>query len=292
MNMSGRSAVRAVSVVLALSAGMAAMSPVAWSEVQNQDSREPVFTLEPKPWMKAPSDDDFDNLPIEEKRKKALAEISKGVRDATQEARIKAADAHWESYLVNLPDAQMNELIQYTLTTSHNRLLREGTGKLTDRQMKDFVAGVGNTDKALSGHPADAAYIVARGANLSLSPDEIKKLRGRTLTDKGFLSTTLMDKPPADFELRNSLLRLRIPELTSTAYLSKTAAMAKYEDEQELLLGRGTAINVTRSFCGTPDASVEGGCKQWEVFGEVVLRQVQLTVETSGDAGVKGHVVF
>ncbi|WP_210215561.1 ADP-ribosyltransferase, partial [Brucella intermedia] len=285
-----RIAVRTASVLLALSA--AGLSSAGMAEVRNHTANEAIFSLEPKPWMKGPTDDDFDDLPLEEKRIKALAEISQGIRDVTQEGRIKAADAYWDSYMVNLPDAQMDEFYEYTMSARNNSPLRKGTQKYSEKNMRKFLRSVSNTDWGLYGRPADAAYIVSRGTDLRLSPEQIKTLRGRTITDKAYLSTTLMDKPPRIFDKGNVILRVRVPQGAPSAYLNNTAAVTGFMDQEELLLGRDTAINVTRSFCGTPDASVEGGCKQWEVFGEVVLRQVQLTVETSGDAGVKGHVVF
>jgi hypothetical protein len=282
-----------LSALTALRVEATERSPRASETVNSVQNRDPVFTLLPERWMTPlPGEDDWNNLPIDEKRKKALEEISHGIRDATSEARIKAANVYWDTYMLNLPDAQMNELVDYTFSTPYNYDLRNGTKHLSEKTMRKFLSGVGDTDKALAGRPADADYIASRGVNLRLTPAQFADLRGRTLTDKAYLSTTLSDAPPEEFSKQNASLRLRVPRGTPSAYLSRTAAVSFYEDQEELLLGRGTAINVTRSFCGTPDASVDGGCKQWEIFGEVALQSPQLTVEPLGETGLKGRAAF
>ncbi|MGK9086259.1 ADP-ribosyltransferase [Brucella intermedia] len=284
---------REAGALRALTAGAAALSSLASPDVHQGNFDEHAITLEPRPWMeKHPADDDFDNLPIEEKRKKALEEISHGVRDTTQKARIEAAEAHWSSYMLQLSDPQTNELIVQAIHRSgtDGLLLRNGTKGLNECEMKSFLYDVSNNDQSVTGNPSDAAYIVCRSEKLNLTPEQFKQLRGRTLADKAFMMTTLNDGLSGKLPFRhNAILHLRIPEGAPAIYLND--ALVGVQGAQQLLVGRDAVINVTRSFCSS-DAHGDDGCKQWEIYGEVVLRPVELEVEAYGNDAIVARVTF
>lgn len=91
-------------------------------------------------------------------------------------------------------------------------------------------------------------------------PDE---LVGSAFQDDGFMSTTVSENLPGEFDqfadLYPVIMRLKVPKGTPAYYTEGLGDTP--ENEHELLLGRGREFDVTAV------RELEGG--RWEVFGEL-----------------------
>jgi hypothetical protein len=176
----------------------------------------------------------------------------------------------WNEYADNLPESQKKSLLDYTTemgpANPANTSYQEMNGYLrgdADLGTPDVLRHIENTDKALAGTPVPQDITVVRGQGVGhLGVDAPDDLLGRTITDKGYMSTSLGDNGavPA-FASKPSILHLRVPKGTPAIWVENVGAYGM--GERELLLGRGTSYEVTRAF-------VENG--QWHIYGDVLPR--------------------
>lgn len=111
----------------------------------------------------------------------------------------------------------------------------------------DVLRNIEEVDKALAGRRLPEDVMVVRGSGVGhLDFDAPKDLIGQTLTDKGYMSTSLGNNPVAAFKDMDAVMHLRVPEGTPAMWIEKVSHFGM--GERELLLGRGTQYTITRAF--------------------------------------------
>ncbi|MFD4558860.1 putative T7SS-secreted protein [Streptomyces sp. NPDC058469] len=215
------------------------------------------------------SHDDFDKLSSEQKHATASAELYDGAHAFPDtDAAISYGRDVWNEYADNLPESTKKSLLDYTNDLGEpnpkNATYNEMNGYLrgnADLGTPDVLRNIENTDKALAGTPVPQDLTVVRGQGVghlgATAPDE---LVGKTLTDEGYMSTSLGDNGavPA-FANKEGILHLRVPAGTPALWVENVGTFGM--GERELLLGRGTSYEVTRAF-------LENG--QWHIYGDVL----------------------
>jgi len=119
---------------------------------------------------------------------------------------------------------------------------------------------VKNLDKAIAGSTLTHELTVNRFVNdpKVFGVKSPKDLVGKTLTDKGFLATSLGDVSAGDVEKGGMLFDIKIPKGSKALYLKPHLKTAKIH---EVLLPRGTSLKVT-------GAKKKAGV--WNVTAEIV----------------------
>ncbi|MDT9688605.1 ADP-ribosyltransferase [Streptomyces sp. P9(2023)] len=214
------------------------------------------------------STEEFKNLSVEQKHEVAAAEINDGaVTFPDNNAAIAYGRENWNDYAENLPESTRKSVLDYTdehggkpdpryaTYTEMNGYLR-GNPELGT---PDVLRNIEEVDKALAGRPLPEDVTVARGQGVGhLGVKEPEELVGKTLSDPGYMSTSL---GRAAFDDKPGILHLRVPEGTDALWVEKVSHFA---GERELLLGRGMNYKVTRAF--TDDNG------QWHIYGEILPR--------------------
>ena len=126
--------------------------------------------------------------------------------------------------------------------TAHRRLnaaLRRGRGLGTgSAELRDAI------DVALALGEVPEPIVVYRGARWSALPDPIEHAIGRLVVDRGYVSTSLLERVARRFA-DPVLMRIVVPA-GSEAIPCGAPDLVTAADEAELLLGRGTVFRIER----------------------------------------------
>lgn len=168
--------------------------------------------------------------------------------NSTQEARVgiakpvgdpeKFEKKHYSAWQSKLSASEKKAIEAYTGYAYEfiNKALRNNTPLSPDE-----TAIANDLDKALKKTSAPENFLAYR----TVSPNVLAKLEvGKTLTDNGFMSTTLENgafEPHDGGGRNNALIHLEIPKGTKGAAISELSK-AKYE--YEFLLPRGSKIKI------------------------------------------------
>jgi hypothetical protein len=181
-----------------------------------------------------------------------------------------------------LPADQHKALAGYS-TASYmaiNKYLRDGIWankqNITQGQLDKYV---GLLDKALKDHPTPSkALVVHRGVGLdALGTKDPSKLIGKTVQEKGFLSTSVGAGLAETFEEDDAHLEVRVPAGTPAFYMDK---LSTHQGERELLLGRNMKYKII--------SAQKNSKGQWQIQAEIVHGGANLanrryrTVDLSG----------
>ncbi|MBU9337264.1 ADP-ribosyltransferase [Burkholderia multivorans] len=218
---------------------------------------------------------------IQEALKQAFQALTAGIPESetTLEGQRKFAEARWDDYVTNLSDFDRDTVRRYTEQDWYEGFSRTVRANVPRGFLSEnFTRRDDALYKVLHQRSADRDYVVSRYASLSAFTDsEIKKLAGTTMQDPGYLSTSLGGQGTQEWDVQKSRVdfRLRLPEGTAVASIQK---ISHYPVEEEMLLPRGTEIQITDVICAIPDAGKkkswdgwkeEWGCGHWEIFGKV-----------------------
>ncbi|MGD6742143.1 putative T7SS-secreted protein [Streptomyces sp. BH106] len=183
-----------------------------------------------------------------------------GARDFDADSAVRYGNSELGDTVRSLPAGERDALHAYT---SHrfgdiNGLLR-GDGGLASPQVEGWID---NIDSAMSKSTLPEDLVVHRATDLDhwLKEFDVKDpqaLTGKTLTDDGYLSTSL---GPTRFTHTESVLHLRAPEGTHGMWVDE---ISQNRGERELLLDRGQKFQVSEV------ANVDG---KYHIYGEIVAK--------------------
>ncbi|MFE4601077.1 putative T7SS-secreted protein [Kitasatospora indigofera] len=204
-------------------------------------------------------------------RNRELEDLGAAQQDIARQGRTFEDDAAreygaktWNETADNLPPEQRRAVENYTLDSETapkgqsyqdiNRSLRDEIPRTS--QIDHQVAEL---DKALQAHPVPEDIVVTRGTDLRhLDVTNPEDLVGRTITEQGYMSTSLGDLP-AMYRGKEAILHLSVPGGTPGLWVENVGAMGAAE--RELLLGRNLDWKATKV--------VKVG-NQYHVFGEIL----------------------
>ncbi|MFK0262807.1 putative T7SS-secreted protein [Streptomyces angustmyceticus] len=207
---------------------------------------------------------DFDELPVDEKHKVASEEMFDGARRFDSEAEAhEFGRSHWDGFRKELDDAQYDALREYTgegYPYDYKALNNDLRG-LTHSDDPEMAQRIARMDEALAKKPLPHDIEVLRGTGYDhwlseLNIDEPYKLVGKSVEEKGFMSTAV---GKATFDHQPAMLHLRAPEGTPAAYVEDVSHFGGTENE--IVLGRGRNIHFKRVFVD------EKG--QYHIYGEI-----------------------
>jgi len=116
-------------------------------------------------------------------------------------------------------------------------------------------------DSALKKNLLQEDVVVYRGINIKPNT-----MAGKTVTDMGYMSTSLDPSIAAGFaESTGTILRIRIPAGTPTAYMERMVILGK--GESEMILGRGTKLKLSSQTKG-----ISVGGKNLQVFDAEIVK--------------------
>lgn len=155
-----------------------------------------------------------------------------------------------------LTSAHIDAVQRYTTSVGYqttNAVLRDDASRLkmfTAAQLNDGVKNAVDLQDVMTPLPLDVRVFRGTGAHafgqksIAANFTELKKLEGKTLTDKGFISTTVLDKPPVAYDYANKPIQMIVdaPAGTPAAYVS--AITPGWSQENELILGAGSSYHV------------------------------------------------
>ncbi|MFD7322198.1 putative T7SS-secreted protein [Streptomyces sp. NPDC059875] len=210
------------------------------------------FTYEPHV-----SADEFKGLPDAQKHDVAFDEVSDGaVSFPDDNAAIAYGRDNWNEYAQNLPPEAKQSFLDYSAEhgggpSPHYATYKEMNGYLRSGDeglgTPDVLRNIEEVDKALAGRRLPEDVMVVRGSGVGhLDFDAPKDLIGQTMTDKGYMSTSLGNNPVDAFSDMDAVMHLRVPEGTPAIWMEKVSHYGM--GERELLLGRGTQYTITRAF--------------------------------------------
>ncbi|MGP3734160.1 putative T7SS-secreted protein [Streptomyces sp. GDS52] len=218
------------------------------------------------------TNDGWSGLSAEQRHQVAAAELERGARSfADPDAAISYGRDNWNRYVDDLPPETRQALRDYTGEPPYPG----APGYATYREMNGFLRGdpqlgtpevlnnIREVDRALAGNPLPEDVMVVRGSGTDhMHFKRPEDLIGRTMSDSGYMSSSLGNHPVPSFEGKEAILRLRVPEGTHAAWVERVSDFGV--TERELLLGRDTNYRVTRAFLD------EKG--QVQIYGEVLPR--------------------
>lgn len=85
-----------------------------------------------------------------------------------------------------------------------------------------------------------------------ISFDDLKKFEGKTITDDGFVSTTILDEKSTGFDYTKKPIRMEIEVPPGTPALYVSSATPGYSSENELILAAGTTLEIIEVRKATP----------------------------------------
>lgn len=85
-----------------------------------------------------------------------------------------------------------------------------------------------------------------------ISFDDLKKFEGKTITDDGFVSTTILDEKSTGFDYTKNPIRMEIEVPPGTPALYVSSATPGYSSENELILAAGTTLEIIEVRKATP----------------------------------------
>ncbi|MFD0279295.1 ADP-ribosyltransferase, partial [Kitasatospora sp. NPDC127111] len=192
-----------------------------------------------------------------------LVEVRAAERDLAGRARhyddIDAKEfgaKTWNDVAERLPAEQKDAVAKYTKGSDGqiNGALR-GTGDSTP-EVKRLISEL---DKAMVAQRVPEDIVVGRGTDLGhLGFDDPMKMKGKTFTEDGYMSTSIGDLPSI-YQGKQGVLHLAVPEGTPGLWVEKIGTLGN--SERELLLGRGLRWQV--------DEVIQVGT-QYHVFGRVL----------------------
>lgn len=160
----------------------------------------------------------------------------------------------------DLPPGEREAIKRYGGGAYHNinrRLRGQGVGASNARQVDLDVAEI---DSIMRRNVVPEDVVVSRAVNLDVfggtTPD---KMIGKVFQDKGYLSTSLGEKPRGKPARAPVHLRIEVPKGTHGYFMRD---VSQFKEENELLLDRGQKLAIT-------GAEYRGG--KWQVTAKIVL---------------------
>lgn len=176
-----------------------------------------------------------------------------------QELTPNTANAMQEKMLEGGPGwsvPQKSAVAKYTTSEGYqtmNAVLRNDVKQLekfNESQLNSAVNAAKHLQTAM--RPLTESVILHRGTgahafgfdSINVSTDELKKLEGQVIADKGFVSTSVIEPTHISFDYAKKPIKIIVqaPEGTPALYVS--SATPGYSHENELILGAGTSFHI------------------------------------------------
>lgn len=155
-----------------------------------------------------------------------------------------------------LTTANVAAVQRYTTSVGYrstNAVLRDDAAQMKQLSDSDLKAGVKNAvDLQDAMTPLTANVQVYRGTGahafgqkgIKANFTQLKKLEGKTITDQGFISTTVLEKPPVSYDYAKKPIQMivDVPAGSPAAYVS--AITPGWLQENELILGAGSTYRI------------------------------------------------
>lgn len=156
----------------------------------------------------------------------------------------------------NLTPDQIAAVQRYTTSVGYrstNAVLRNDLTQINSLGDYDLKAGIKNAvDLQDVMTPITQNVQVFRGTgahafgqkSVNANFAQLKALEGKTLTDQGFISTTVLDKPPVSYDYAKKPIQMivDVPAGSPAAYVS--AITPGWSQENELILGAGSSYRI------------------------------------------------
>ncbi|MER5641493.1 putative T7SS-secreted protein [Kitasatospora sp. NPDC002227] len=210
--------------------------------------------------------EDFKNLPLDQQRQIAEAEVSGGAKTFGSNEEAEAyGGKHWNDKVLELPQEEKNAVFDYTCEGKTDSIggltYKDINGEL--RAQGPLSPGVARhveeLDRAMKANPIPEDVMVTRGTDLGHIDMDPRDMVGETFDEHSYTSVSLGGPAPG-FEQRDAILHLRAPEGTPGVWVEK---VGKYGmGERELILGRGMKWRATRV--------IEREDGKWDIYGEIL----------------------
>lgn len=153
------------------------------------------------------------------------------------------------------PD-QVNAVQRYTTSVGYrstNAVLRDDTAQMSKLSDADLKAGVKNAvdlQNAMTKLTQNARVFRGTGAHafgqkgIHANFSQLKKLEGKTITDEGFMSTTVLDKPDVSYDYAKKPIQMIVDVPAGAPALYVSAVTPGWSAENELILGAGTTYKL------------------------------------------------
>ncbi len=175
-----------------------------------------------------------------------------------------------------LTTANVAAVQRYTTSVGYrstNAVLRDDAAQMKQLSDSDLKAGVKNAvDLQDAMTPLTANVQVYRGTGahafgqkgIKANFTQLKKLEGKTITDQGFISTTVLEKPPVSYDYAKKPIQMivDVPAGSPAAYVS--AITPGWSQENELILGAGSTYRIKEVREATADDKAQFGNAQLE----------------------------
>lgn len=175
--------------------------------------------------------------------------LSKTQAADMQSAALAQAGKKWTTQ-------EIQAVQRYTTSVGYqttNAVLRNDQTRLNMFSVPQLKEGVKNAQALQSAMvPMGVASKVFRGTgaqafgspNKNISFDDLKKFEGKTITDEGFVSTTILDEKSTGFDYTKKPIRMEIEVPPGTPALYVSSATPGYSSENELILAAGTSMEI------------------------------------------------
>lgn len=166
-----------------------------------------------------------------------------------------------QKYMLNVHNKtvtsdQVAAVQRYTTSVGYrstNAVLRDDAEQMKKLTAADLSKGVKNAvdlQSAMSPITSNVRVFRGTGAHafgqkgIHANFTELKKLEGKTVTDKGFMSTTVLEQPPVTYDYAKKPIQMivDVPAGSPAAYV--TALTPDWDAENELILGAGSTYRI------------------------------------------------
>lgn len=183
--------------------------------------------------------------------------------------------------------AELNAVKRYGTSVGYrstNAVLRDDKKQLNlfnDAQLKAGVKNAVDLQSAMAPLPANVKLFRGTGAHafgqnsISANFDELKKLEGSTLTDEGFISTTVDEKKAVSYDYAKKPIQMIINAPAGSPAVYADAGIPGH-NEHEIILGAGTSYRIDQVRKATPADQAK--------YGSHVQHVVEATVVPSSSS--------
>jgi len=217
--------------------------------------------------------------PISDDQVGAYASITPLAAQHMQAEMLKQSGKTWTS-------AEINSVAKYTTSEGYqsmNAVLRNDQvrmKKFSQQALK--AAGMNARDLQNAMTPTTTSLQLFRGTGAHAfgfdsdhapSLDALKALEGKLITDRGFTSTSIVDKTGVGWDYTKKPIRIEIKVPKGAPALYVSSATPGYKTEEELILGAGTTFRIDEVRAATAaEKAKHGGALEHVVSVTVVPR--------------------
>lgn len=222
--------------------------------------------------------------------------VSPSQASATQQTMLSAAGKTWTK-------AETDAIKRYGTSVGYqttNAVLRDDKKRLAmfnDAQLKAGVKNAVDLQKAMTPLTDDLKLFRGTGAHMfgqdSIAADftKLKALEGKTLTDKGFMSTTVDEKKAVTYDYAKKPLQVVINAPAGTPAVYADSAIPGHS-EHEIILAAGTSYRIDEVRAATAaDKALYGNHVQHVVVTTIVPSDSNISVPLKNTGGALPKVV-